>query len=237
MIHSAPLFNYVSSCFYHRTKWKRQTAVGLELLAEAGNYAAFQRLYGSPAYLSPWSYAPAHSAPHLAPNTPIDLYYRQAAAAAVLQKPISYRMYSSVPSLSLAGGAGAVAGGTSSGLPLHPSTVGLTHFGNSSTTSSLTPMAGYYTPSSGEEESSSSVFTAAAAAAAAAAAVVSATNTANSPSSHQLTEMRESLRDYSASPPLNPGSPPTRSDSQNSCPPPSHSNGANSDSEDAPLEV
>ncbi|KAK3087003.1 hypothetical protein FSP39_000237 [Pinctada imbricata] len=27
-----------------RTKWKRQTAVGLELLAEAGNYAAVQRL-------------------------------------------------------------------------------------------------------------------------------------------------------------------------------------------------
>ncbi|XP_021938441.1 homeobox protein B-H1-like, partial [Zootermopsis nevadensis] len=33
-----------------RTKWKRQTAVGLELLAEAGNYAAFQRLYGGPPY-------------------------------------------------------------------------------------------------------------------------------------------------------------------------------------------
>nr|XP_027222624.1 barH-like 1 homeobox protein [Penaeus vannamei] len=29
-----------------RTKWKRQTAVGLELLTEAGNYAALQRLYG-----------------------------------------------------------------------------------------------------------------------------------------------------------------------------------------------
>ena len=27
-----------------RTKWKRQTAVGLELLAEAGNYAAVQRM-------------------------------------------------------------------------------------------------------------------------------------------------------------------------------------------------
>ena len=29
-------------CF--RTKWKRQTQVGLELLAEAGNYAAVQRM-------------------------------------------------------------------------------------------------------------------------------------------------------------------------------------------------
>ena len=28
----------------YRTKWKRQTAVGLELLAEAGNYAAVQRM-------------------------------------------------------------------------------------------------------------------------------------------------------------------------------------------------
>lgn len=76
-----------------RTKWKRQTAVGLELLAEAGNYAAFQRLYGGywpgvPAY-------PAQPAPAAA-----DLYYRQAAATAAaaasasantLQKPLPYR--------------------------------------------------------------------------------------------------------------------------------------------------
>lgn len=31
----------LSTC---RTKWKRQTQVGLELLAEAGNYAAVQRM-------------------------------------------------------------------------------------------------------------------------------------------------------------------------------------------------
>ena len=53
-----------------RTKWKRQTAVGLELLAEAGNYATLQRLYagsaaaaaaaGSP--YSPWGYP---NGPHL----------------------------------------------------------------------------------------------------------------------------------------------------------------------------
>ncbi|RWS13874.1 Homeobox protein B-H1-like protein [Dinothrombium tinctorium] len=30
-----------------RTKWKRQTAVGIELLAEAGNYAAVQRMLQS----------------------------------------------------------------------------------------------------------------------------------------------------------------------------------------------
>ncbi|XP_017473277.1 PREDICTED: homeobox protein B-H2-like [Rhagoletis zephyria] len=78
-----------------RTKWKRQTAVGLELLAEAGNYAAFQRLYGNSPYLSTWPYAvqPAHGTP----SSTIDLFFRQAAAAAVLQKPVSYRMYPNVP--------------------------------------------------------------------------------------------------------------------------------------------
>lgn len=38
-------------CFFlwshFRTKWKRQTAVGLELFVEAGNYAAYQRAYAS----------------------------------------------------------------------------------------------------------------------------------------------------------------------------------------------
>lgn len=73
----------------HRTKWKRQTAVGLELLAEAGNYAAFQRLYGG--Y---WAGVP----PYPAQPAPADLYYRQAAATAAatatantLQKPLPYR--------------------------------------------------------------------------------------------------------------------------------------------------
>ncbi|CDW57845.1 barH 2 homeobox protein like [Trichuris trichiura] len=33
-----------------RTKWKRQTAVGLELLAEAGNYAAFHRAFSASPY-------------------------------------------------------------------------------------------------------------------------------------------------------------------------------------------
>lgn len=75
-----------------RTKWKRQTAVGLELLAEAGNYAAFQRLYGG--Y---WAGVPAYPTQ---PAPSADLYYRQAAATAAaaasasantLQKPLPYR--------------------------------------------------------------------------------------------------------------------------------------------------
>lgn len=75
-------------CF--RTKWKRQTAVGLELLAEAGNYAAFQRLYGGAPY-GCWPYTGAGAA---GPSA-ADIYYRQAAAAAVstLQKPLPYRLY------------------------------------------------------------------------------------------------------------------------------------------------
>ncbi|XP_010765038.1 barH-like 2 homeobox protein [Notothenia coriiceps] len=38
-----------------RTKWKRQTAVGLELLAEAGNYSALQRIM----FPSPYFYHPS----------------------------------------------------------------------------------------------------------------------------------------------------------------------------------
>lgn len=63
--------------------------MGLELLAEAGNYAAFQRLYGGPAYLPSW---PAYPGPAMH-QTPTDIYYRQAAAAAALQKPLPFRMY------------------------------------------------------------------------------------------------------------------------------------------------
>ncbi|XP_039288780.1 homeobox protein B-H1 [Nilaparvata lugens] len=79
-----------------RTKWKRQTAVGLELLAEAGNYAAFQRLYGVGSPYGCWPYPGASTAPAAA-----DIYYRQAAAAAAaavntLQKPLAYRLYPGV---------------------------------------------------------------------------------------------------------------------------------------------
>jgi BarH-like len=82
---------------FFRTKWKRQTAVGLELLAEAGNYAAFQRLYGTPPFTGAWPYA-AQGPPGTQPSA-ADIYYRQAAVAA-LQKPHPYRMYPDVhPSL------------------------------------------------------------------------------------------------------------------------------------------
>ena len=40
---------------FSRTKWKRQTTVGLELLAEAGNFAAVQRIIQTNPY---WTYHP-----------------------------------------------------------------------------------------------------------------------------------------------------------------------------------
>ncbi|KAK2719531.1 homeobox protein B-H1-like [Artemia franciscana] len=88
-----------------RTKWKRQTAVGLELLAEAGSFASLQRMYGGPSPYA-WPYPTASLAavaaatgqgpPPMNPAT-MDLYYRQAAAAAALQKPLPYRLYPSNP--------------------------------------------------------------------------------------------------------------------------------------------
>ncbi|CAG0905297.1 unnamed protein product [Darwinula stevensoni] len=83
-----------------RTKWKRQTAVGLELLAEAGNYAAVQRLYGAAAAAAAttpyaaWPYSSPH--PMTSPAVSLsamDLYLRQTAAAGVLKKPLPYRLY------------------------------------------------------------------------------------------------------------------------------------------------
>ena len=47
---------FLSTVFFSsfRTKWKRQTAVGLELLAEAGSYSAsMQRLFAPPFYYHP----------------------------------------------------------------------------------------------------------------------------------------------------------------------------------------
>lgn len=85
----------------YRTKWKRQTAVGLELLAEAGNYASLQRMYagaGGNGYAG-WPYGPGAvggpqgPAAAAAAAASMDLYYRQAAAAAALQKPLPYRLY------------------------------------------------------------------------------------------------------------------------------------------------
>lgn len=64
----------------------------MELLAEAGNYAAFQRLYGAPPY---GCWYPPQSGPSAAAPSAADIYYRQAAAAAAvtLQKPLPYRLY------------------------------------------------------------------------------------------------------------------------------------------------
>lgn len=76
-----------------RTKWKRQTIVSFEILAEAGNYVAFQSMYGNragvPAQPSYWSY-PGTAAP-----PPSELFYRQATAAVTLQKPMPHRFYPS----------------------------------------------------------------------------------------------------------------------------------------------
>ncbi|XP_064650109.1 homeobox protein ceh-30-like [Lineus longissimus] len=54
-----------------RTKWKRQTAVGLELLAEAGNFAAVQRMLQTNPY---WAYHP-HASTIL---SNMEMYYRTA---------------------------------------------------------------------------------------------------------------------------------------------------------------
>lgn len=69
----------------------------MELLAEAGNYAAVQRLYGTAGYGWPYSPQPssaAAAAAAAAALTPaaassVDMYYRQAA----LQKPLAYRLF------------------------------------------------------------------------------------------------------------------------------------------------
>ncbi|CAL7947800.1 unnamed protein product [Xylocopa violacea] len=87
-----------------RTKWKRQTIVGFEIMAE-NNFAvaAFQQLYGNGAAAVPthsvtgryWPYPSAHALPTNG------LYYQQAAAAVTLQKPLPYRLYP--PTMILAG--------------------------------------------------------------------------------------------------------------------------------------
>ncbi|XP_076627042.1 uncharacterized protein LOC143344662 [Colletes latitarsis] len=90
-----------------RTKWKRQTVVNLEIMAE-NNFAvaAFQQLYGSsaaaaaavPAHAAAGRYWPYPSA-HVLPTN--GLFYQQASAAVTLQKPLPYRLYP--PTMILAG--------------------------------------------------------------------------------------------------------------------------------------
>ena len=112
--------------------------MGLELLAEAGNYASLQRMYGGGNGYG-WPYGPvAPGPPPGPPNSAaaaaaaaasMDLYYRQAAAAAALQKPLPYRLYPGqqqgpqqhhVPS-----GSSSSPISTSSPLPSHPYPPGL----------------------------------------------------------------------------------------------------------------
>ncbi|XP_067867961.1 barH-like 1 homeobox protein [Heterodontus francisci] len=68
-----------------RTKWKRQTAVGLELLAEAGNYSALQRMFPSPYFYHP------NVVSNLEP-TAMYMYRGPAAPHPVIQRPIVPRV-------------------------------------------------------------------------------------------------------------------------------------------------
>ncbi|XP_056394382.1 barH-like 1 homeobox protein isoform X2 [Hyla sarda] len=69
-----------------RTKWKRQTAVGLELLAEAGNYSALQRMFPSP-YFYPQSLVS-----NLDPGAALYLYRGPTAPPPSLQRPLVPRI-------------------------------------------------------------------------------------------------------------------------------------------------
>ncbi|TMS08115.1 BarH-like 1 homeobox protein [Larimichthys crocea] len=69
-----------------KTKWKRQTAVGLELLAEAGNYSALQRMFPSP-YFYPQSLVS-----NLDPGAALYLYRGPSAPPPALQRPLVPRI-------------------------------------------------------------------------------------------------------------------------------------------------
>lgn len=86
--------NNKSFYFFFRTKWKRQTSVGFELLVEAGNYAAYQRAYRNYPQLDAWQYPGGMLPAGAAPGTPsaAELYYRQASLAALQGHP-AYGMY------------------------------------------------------------------------------------------------------------------------------------------------
>ncbi|XP_015263022.1 PREDICTED: barH-like 1 homeobox protein [Gekko japonicus] len=86
---AATPYGWVPDTGVHRTKWKRQTAVGLELLAEAGNYSALQRMFPSP-YFYPQSLVS-----NLDPGAAAALYlYRGPSAAPppALQRPLVPRI-------------------------------------------------------------------------------------------------------------------------------------------------
>lgn len=107
----------------------------MELLAEAGNFAAFQRLYGGSPYLGAWQYPGAQAAHGPPPASSIDLYYRQAAAAAAMQKPLPYSLYAGVPNMSHL-----------AGLPVAAAAAPFSHL---SASSSLSSLSNYYHTATG----------------------------------------------------------------------------------------
>lgn len=74
------------SSSWERTKWKRQTAVGLELLAEAGNYSALQRMFPSPYFY------PQNLVSNLDPGAALYLYRGPSAPPPPLQRPLVPRI-------------------------------------------------------------------------------------------------------------------------------------------------
>ncbi|KAK3578166.1 hypothetical protein CHS0354_011690 [Potamilus streckersoni] len=78
-----------------RTKWKRQTAVGLELLAEAGNYASMHRMLQPSPYWN--SYVP-HSSSHNLLSNIDNLYYRHGTSPLSSHRHLVPRMY--IPGMS-----------------------------------------------------------------------------------------------------------------------------------------
>lgn len=77
-----------------RTKWKRQTLVGMEMISEQ-NYATLSRLYATGVAGVPAHPAIAAAAPYWpypgAAHHQNDLFYRQ--VSVTLQKPLPYRLY------------------------------------------------------------------------------------------------------------------------------------------------
>lgn len=132
-------FNNKIIFFIYRTKWKRQTSVGFELLVEAGNYAAYQRAYRSnyPSMPDAWQYPASMLAAAAAgggAGSPAELYYRQASMAA-LQGHSPYSMYP--------GAAAAAAAAAAMNLPKSP--VAYPMFNAPVTAgSSTSPLSGYY---------------------------------------------------------------------------------------------
>lgn len=184
---------------HFRTKWKRQTAVGLELLAEAGNFAAFQRLYGGSPYIGAWPYPgvqPGHGGP---PASSIDLYYRQAAAAAAMQKPLPYSLYAGVPNMTHL-----------TGLPV---AAAATPFSHLTASSSLSSLSSYYQTATGAQAQATSPTAANGPTPTTPVGIIKPIPTTPSPTplaeSSPIHQQRSGTR--SPSPTLNPGSPPGRS--------------------------